>query len=70
MDSELKPGFTRVFIPEKGRTTRIRTYHANNRNYMAKHGLVPMDEATPPPPPAPVQAKPQVTKAQPIKVKI
>lgn len=66
-----KPGFVRVFIPAKNKTTRISERHAKDKNYMLKHGLVEMEDIQTPPVLPPAPKKPiQVTKAQAQKVRI
>lgn len=66
-----KPGFTRVFVPAKNKTTRIRERHAKNPNYMQKHGLVAMpDIQTPPVIEKTPKDTTKVTKAQPVKVQM
>lgn len=65
-----KPGFVRVWVNEKQKTTRIREQHARNPNFMIKHGLTPMpDPQTPPMLEKQPEVKPQITKASPVKVK-
>lgn len=71
---KVRPGFVRVLIPERNKTIQIRAKHANNANYMAKHGLVKVPEPMLPPivvTPEPLpEAKPvTVTKAAPVKTK-
>ena len=51
-----KPGFVRVFIPSRNKTTRIRTGLANNPNYLERNGMVLMpDPVAPPKLPPPFQ---------------
>lgn len=40
----LRPGFVRVMVEKTGKTTRIRSQHANNQKYMIRHGLIPLPE--------------------------
>lgn len=66
-----KPGFVRVWVNDKQKTARIRESHAKNPNFLIKHGLTLMpDPQTPPvlekPEPS---VKPNITKAQPQKVR-
>ena len=74
--TQLSPGFVRVFIPSRGKTTRIRAKHAASQAYLNKHGLVLMHEPAPIPvmnqttipvpdeliPPPPAKAKPEPMK--------
>jgi len=46
-----KPGFIRVFIPSRNKTTRIRSGLANNPNYLERNGMVLMPAPVAPPPP-------------------
>lgn len=71
--SKVRPGFTRVLIPERNKTIQIRTKNALNQNYMTKHGLVAIPEPKQPPvvqaEPAPIVKEVTVTKAAPVKTK-
>lgn len=82
--SEVKPGFTRVYIPTRGKTTRVRTSHTRKPGWLEKHGMVVMPEPIAPeietelpemPVPAEIEQpaktkKPAITKMQPTKIKL
>lgn len=55
-----KPGFTRVFIPSRNKTTRIRTGLANNPNYLERNGMVLMPDPVAPPVAPPVAVNPHI----------
>lgn len=53
----IKPGFVRVFIPERNKTTRIRAQHAKDPNYLTRNGMVLMPEPQVPTPAVTVQGE-------------
>jgi len=55
--NQLRPGFVRVLIPSRNKTIQIRQARANDKNYMARHGLVLIPE-----PVAPIPVPPQPTR--------
>jgi len=51
---KIKPGFVRVFIPSRNKTTRIRKQLAYNQDYMNRNGMVLLPEPISPVAPKPV----------------
>jgi len=58
-----KPGFTRVWIPERNRSIQVRTSHVQKKGWLEKYGmtLIPTPQM---PPEMPVQKIPQATPVE------
>lgn len=61
-----KPGFTRVWIPERNRSIQVRTSHVHKKGWLEKYGMTLMPEPQTPPAEV-VQSIPKVT---PVKSKV